>query len=90
MSQIPRRGFLASLAAMIAAPFLPTQTVAAPVVQGLAFHPDAFSFVMADLPITIDHVFGLDLSWESAEPFHASENYRKYLAADAAIQESLT
>ena len=33
MSQIPRRGFLASLAALMAAPFLPMPAVAEPIVD---------------------------------------------------------
>jgi len=88
MSQIPRRGFLASLAALITAPCLPTPTLGSTQLKLLAFHPDSFALAM--MPLTIDRVFNVDFEWTLAERFTASENYRKYLAADAAIQESLT
>ena len=98
-----RRGFLGSLAALAVAPFVPTPaTVPA---ASLAFHPsvlgiaawesDAFALTMEPLKrydclygfATIRPQFACRIVDD--EPFAASENYRKYLAMDAQIQESL-
>ncbi len=91
---IHRRGFLASLAALVCAPFVPA--VKAPTTQSLMFHPDAFALAMQ--PITrLDVLYGFgvlnpsfscrvicdETSWKPKGSF------QNYLAADAAIQESL-
>lgn len=91
---IGRRGFLASLAALVGVPFLPAPAIAP---QSLAFHPEAFSLTMAPLRWVnrIDVLYGFSaLNPEFAcriksEPFRASDNYRAYLAHDAVIQAAL-
>ena len=51
-----RRAFLATLAAVVAAPFVPR-----PKPQRLVFHPDAFSLVMADADIVRDPETGISI-----------------------------
>lgn len=90
---IDRRGFLASLAALMAAPFIPAPK---PVAQSLMFHPNAFEFMMPPFS-RMDIIYGVGTLqpqfacriWDEPNCLHASENYRKYLAADAAIQAAL-
>lgn len=53
-----RRSFLGTLAAGIAAACGYKSAPAAPVLQGLTFHKDAFAFVMADMPMRYDVLYG--------------------------------
>lgn len=89
---IGRRGFLASLAALVAAPFIPTP---APILQSLKFHPDAFALTMAPMVTRFDVIYGVaSLRPEFAcrvcddSPI-ATGSFRTYLNQDAAIQKQI-
>ncbi len=89
---IGRRGFLASLAALVAAPFLPTP--AAPTGPALAFHPDAFSLVSQPFVNSFDVIYGFatlrpELACRFYDDSKSSGSLKTYFEQDAIIQERI-
>lgn len=82
---IGRRGFLASFAALVSAPFLPTP---APILQSLKFHPDAFALTMAPMVTRFDVIYGIASLRPDDSPI-ATGSFRTYLNQDAAIQKQI-
>jgi len=78
-------------AAALASPAL--TATAAPPVQGLAFHPEAFNLVMADVPARMDVIWGFaalnpDFGfrvWEDEKPAKVgpTPGFMRYVAASA-------